>query len=203
MKRSVYYSGAALVLAGAFVAGLAFAENQSAPVGDPQMAEMLKKAEIAASPSAAHKTLEPFVGTWTAEIKMWLAPGEAPTVTKGSAKSTWILGGRYVQEEFTGEFMGKPFRGLSLTGYDNVRQKYRSVWIDDMSTTMVTSEGDADAAGKVFTYGGDYACAMTGQTHKAAKLVTRLISKDKFTFELHDPARAGDSKVMEITYTRK
>lgn len=203
MKRSVYCFSAALVAAGAFVAGLAFAENKAAPAVDPQMAEMMKKAEIAASPGAAHKALEPFVGEWTAEVKTWMVPGEAPTVTKGSAKATWILNGRYVQEEFTGEFMGKPFRGISLTGYDNVRQKYRSVWVDDMSTTMVTSEGDVDAAGKVFTYGGDYSCAMTGEKNKAAKLVSRLITKDKHIFEMHDPALGENSKVMEITYTRK
>lgn len=203
MKRSIYYPGAALMVAGAFVAGLALAQNQTAPAMDPQMAEMMKKAEIAMAPGAAHKTLEPFVGEWTADVKTWMTPGEPPAASKGSAKATWILGGRYVQEEFTGEFMGQPFRGMSLTGYDNVRQKYRSVWIDDMSTTMVTSEGEVDATGKVFTFGGDYACAMTGEKHKPARLVSRVVNKDKHIFEMHDPSRGSDSKVMEITYTRK
>ena len=99
--------------------------------------------------------------------------------------------------------MGKPFHGISLTGYDNVRQKYRSVWVDDMSTTMVTSEGDADTAGKVFTFGGDYACARTGEKHKKSTLIHRIISKDKHVFEMHDPAQGNNSKMMEITYTRK
>lgn len=203
MKRRIKYSVATLVLGGALVAGIAWAEDKPTPALDPQMAEMLKKAEIACNPSAAHKSLDPFVGEWTAEVKTWLVPGESPTVTKGSAKATWILGGRYVQEEFTGEFMGKPFRGISLTGYDNVRQKYRTVWMDDMSTTMVTCEGEADAAGKEFTYKGDYACAMTGEKHKNTKLVSRLVNKDKHVFEMHDPALGENSKVMEITYTRK
>jgi len=204
MKRSIYYSGTALVLTGVFAAGLALAENKPASTKvDPQMAEMMKKAEVATTPGAAHKTLEPFVGSWNAEVKTWMAPGEPPTMTKGSAKSTWVMNGRYVQEEFSGEFMGKPFRGMSLTGYDNVRQKYRSIWIDDMSTTMVTSEGDADPAGKVFTFGGDYACAMSGEKHKKSTLIYRIISKDKHVFEMHDPAQGNNSKMMEITYTRK
>ena len=157
MKRSIYYSGAALVVAAVFVAGLALADNKTAPAVDPQMAEMMKKAEEAAAPSAAHKKLEPFVGEWNAEVKMWMSPDAPPEVSKGTAKSTWILNGRYVQEDFSGEMMGKPFKGMSLTGYDNVRQKYRGVWVDDMSTTIVTSEGDIDPAGKVFTFGGNYA----------------------------------------------
>jgi hypothetical protein len=203
MKRSIRYLAGALVATGALIAGFALAENKTAPAVDPQMAEMMKKAEIASTPGAAHKSLDSFVGAWTAEVKTWMAPGEAPMVTKGSAKSTWVMGGRYVQEEFSGEFMGKPFRGMSLTGYDNVRQKYCSVWVDDMSTSMVTSEGDADAAGKVFTFGGEYACAMTGEKNKKSTLIYRILNKDKHVFEMHDPALGSNSKVMEITYTRK
>ena len=162
----------------------------------------MKKAEELSTPGPAHKVLEPLVGDWSAEVKFWMAPDAPPTVTKGTAKSTWRLKDRYVQAEFNGEFMGKAFQGLSLTGFDNVRQKYRTVWIDDMSTTLVTSEGDADSGGKVITFKGDYACAMTGEKHKACKQVYRILSNDKHVFEMYDPAQ-GDSKMMEITYTRK
>lgn len=204
MKPNIGYTCLALAAAGTLIAGLALAENKSAtPKVDPQTAEMMKKAEVAMAPGAGHKALETFVGSWSAEVKTWMAPGQPPTVSKGTAKSTWVMNGRYVQEEFSGEMMGTPFRGMSLTGYDNVRQKYRSVWIDDMSTSMVTSEGDADAAGKVFTFGGDYACAMTGEKNKKSTLIYRVISKDKHVFEMHDPALGENSKMMEITYTRK
>jgi hypothetical protein len=201
MKHRISSFSAALVAAGVVGISMAWAADKAVDQKmDPQMAEMMKKAEAAAAPGEAHKALEPFIGKWEAEVKTWMTPGEPPTVTKGSAKSTWVMNGRFVQEEFSGEFMGKPFRGLSLTGYDNVRQKYRSVWIDDMSTTMVTSEGDADAAGKIFTFGGEYACAMTGEKNKKSTLIYRIINKDKHVFEMHDPAQG---KMMEITYTRK
>jgi hypothetical protein len=164
---------------------------------------LMKKAEAASTPGPAHKALDPLVGEWNAEVKMWMEPDAPPTVTKASAKSTWALKGRFVKQEFTGEFMGKPFNGVSYTGYDNVRQKYRSIWIDDMSTTIVTSEGDADAGGKVITLGGSYACAMTGEKDKANTQIYRIVSRDKHVFEMHDPTRGDKSKTMEITYTRK
>jgi len=203
MKRSIYYSGAALVVAAVFVAGLALADDKTTPSTDKQKADAAKAMEQAIAPGAAHKALEPFIGEWKAEVKAWMAPGQPPTESKGTAKVTWILDGRYVQEEFTGDFMGQPFRGMSLTGYDNVRGKYRSVWVDNMSTTIVTSEGDLDATGKVFTFNGDYACAMTGDKNKQSKLISRLVNKDKHVFEMHDPKLGANSKVMEITYTRK
>ena len=204
MKHTIRYNAAAVLAAGTLVASLALAQDKPASQKpDPQLEEMMKKAEAASTPGAAHKLLDPLVGEWNAEVKMWMAPDAPPTVTKGAAKNTWTLKGRFVQQEFTGEFMGKPFRGTSFTGYDNVRQKYRSVWIDDMSTSIVTSEGDADTAGKAITLAGDYACAMTGEKHKENKQIYRILSRDKHVFEMHDPSRGENSKAMEITYTRK
>ena len=186
------------------MAALALAEDKPASQKlDPKEEELMKKAEAACTPGAAHQALDPLIGEWNAEVKMWMAPDAPPTITKGTAKSTWALKGRFVQQDFTGEFMGKPFRGISFTGYDNVRQKYRSVWIDDMTTTMVTSEGDAEAGGKVITLAGSYACAMTGEKNKEATQIYRILSRDKHVFEMHDPTRGDASKTMEITYARK
>ena len=181
------------------------ADDKSSPQKvDPKTEELMKKAEALGKPGSAHKTLEPLVGNWTVEVKMWMAPDAPPEVTKGTAKSSWIMDGRYVQEEFSGQFMGKPFRGIGLMGYDNVKQKYSNVWIDDMSTAMVISEGDAGEGGRVITFGGSYACAMTGEKNKAVKQVYRIVSRDKHIFEMYDPSRGkGESaKTMEITYTR-
>jgi hypothetical protein len=140
MKQTIRYAGLALVVAGALLVSLALAaDKNSSQKLDPKMEEMMKKAEAACIPGPAHKALEPLVGDWNAEVKMWMAPEAPPSITKGKAKSTWTLKDRFLQQEFSGEFMGKPFRGISFTGYDNIREKYRSVWIDDMSTTMVTT----------------------------------------------------------------
>jgi len=204
MKDKFIFTGSTLVVAGALLAGLAWADDKaSSQKLDPKLEEMMKKAEAACTPGPAHQALEPLVGDWNAEVKMWMDPEAPPAITKGTAKCTWALKGRFVQQGFSGEFMGKPFHGICFTGYDNVRQKYRSVWIDDMSTTLVTSEGDADAGGKVITFGGNYACAMTGEKNKATTQIYRILGHDKHVFEMHDPTRGDNSKTLEITYTRK
>ena len=124
MKHIVHYKwfGMATALLAAGVA-LASDKSNSAQKPDAKMAEMMKKAEAAGAPGAAHKALEPLVGEWNAEVKIWMAPGAPPDVTRATAKSTWEMKGRFVREEFRGEFMGKPFHGLSFTGYDNIKQK--------------------------------------------------------------------------------
>ncbi len=194
------------VLLTAATLGSAFTFAQDKPESkevDPKMAEMMKKAEAASTPGAAHKALEPLVGEWSAEVKSWMAPGAPPTVSKGKSKATWIMDGRYLQEEFHGEFMGKPFRGMSLMGYDNMEKKYNSVWIDNMSTIMVKTEGKAGEGGKVITLTGEYACPMTGDLHKPTRQVIRILSNDRHIFEMHDPSKGENSKEMEIVYTRK
>lgn len=201
-NNAIRCTALALALTGTVVVSNAVAQEKAQKL-DPKMEEMMKKAEAASMPGQAHKVLDPLVGDWDAEVKMWMTPDAPPTVNKATAKSNWILKNRFVQLEFNGEFMGKPFRGLSFSGYDNIRQKYSNVWIDDMNTTVVNSEGDADAAGKVLTFGGTYSCPITGEKHKETKQIVRIISPDKHVFEMHDPTRGANSKTMEITYTRK
>src|SRR5688572_10491707 len=115
MKYRISYLGSTLVIVGTLAASFVLAEdNAASKKADPKMEEMMKKAEAAGAPGAAHKALEPLVGEWNAEVKMWMAPDAPPTINKANAKSTWAMKGRFVREEFNGEFMGKPFHGLSF-----------------------------------------------------------------------------------------
>jgi hypothetical protein len=201
MKKLYLYS--ALALVGTFAAAVAFAdEKKAAKNADVSPEEMMKKVEAAGKPGAQHKALEPLIGEWTAEVKTWMVPEAPPMVTKGTAKSTWVMNGRFVREEFKGEMMGKPFNGVGLTGYDNQKQKYNSTWVDDISTAIFVSDGTASEGGKVITFVGKMDCPMTEQKDMPFKNVLRIISADKFVFEMHDPSKGEHSKKMEITYVR-
>ncbi len=199
MKQITRYAWSTL-LGGTLLAGFALASDKKA---DPKMEEMMKKMEAAGTPGPAHKALDSLVGDWNAEVKMWMDPAAPPNVTKATAKNTWIMGNRFVQQDFKGEFMGKPFRGMGVTGYDNMKKSYSNVWIDDMSTGMFNAEGKTQDGGKVITFEGTYACPETGELNKPSKQVYRILSRDKHVFEMHDPSKGANTKTMEITYTRK
>jgi hypothetical protein len=202
MKHLIRYATAMLAVAGIVAASQVLAGDKSSSQKlDPNNEEMMKKIEAAGAPGPAHKALEPLIGKWDVEVKTWMAPEAPPTVTKGTATATWAMNGRFVQEEFKGEFMGKPFRGVSFTGYDNLKQKFNSVWIDDMHTSLFTSEGRGEEGNKVVTLEGEYDCPITGQKDVVMKQVLRIISEDKHVLEMHDASKGG--KTMEITYTRR
>jgi len=183
--------------------------QETAPTPEEQsamMEEMMTKAKELGSPGDWHAKLNPVIGTWDVETRMWMG-GEGsgePIASKGTATNSWILGGRYVRQEYLGEMMGQPFIGFSLTGYDNYSKKYVSMWIDDMSTMFSTMEGSVDRTGKVFTLYGKMHEPMTGELDKTVKYVLRIVNTDRHVFEIHDTyIGEPNTKVMELTYTRK
>ncbi|HTI69256.1 MAG TPA: DUF1579 domain-containing protein [Candidatus Limnocylindria bacterium] len=162
-------------------------------------AELMKKVEAAGTPGPAHQALNAFVGEWKAEVKCWMEPDGPPNVSQGTSKTKWILNGRFLEEDFHGEMMGKPFTGRCLLGFDNSKQTFNSIWVDDIHTSLFTSEGKGEKANTVITLEGKSVCPATGQKDVPVKQIFRVLNPDKHVLEMFN----GDMKSMEITYTRK
>ena len=204
MKHLIANTCSALIVFGTLIVNCALAQDKSASQKlDPKMEEMMKKAEALGTPGADHKALEPLIGEWKADVKCWMAPDAPPTSSKGSSKASWVMNNRFVKEEFKGEMMGKSFTGMSLTGYDNSKQKYNTLWVDDISTAMFTTEGTAENGGKVITFEGKMDCPMTGEKDMAYRQVLRIIDSNKHIFEMYNSPQGKEAKTMEIVYTRK
>ena len=167
--------------------------------GDHQA--MMAAYEKAGEPAEQHKHLTKMAGKWNLAFKSWMAPNQPPMETTGTATAKAILGDRFVQMDVTSTMMGKPFTGISLTGYDKTKKKYVGTWIDSMSTGMMRMEGTADAAGKVFTNQGVGTDPITGKDSKM-KIVSKWESDDKFVDEFFERKGGKEVKTMEITYTR-
>jgi len=170
-----------------------------------EMDAMMKKWMEAATPGKAHKMLNDMAGMWETSSMMWMdGPNKQPVQSKGTAEIEWIMGGRYLQQHYHGEMMGKPFTGMSLSGYDNLSKQYTMLWVDDMSTAMSTAQGPMDASGTMITYVGTMSEPMTGESNKPVMYTVKMMGKDKFVFEFHDFSWGeGKTKIGEIVYSRK
>lgn len=163
------------------------------------MAAMAKQAEVTDN----HRKLKSLVGKWQTTSRMWMAPDQKPVETKGSAEKHFILGDRFVQEEYKGVAMGKPFSGQGLTGYDNAKQKYTSTWADTMTTATFTTEGAADASGKDLVLTGSAYCPIE-KRNKNFRQVLHIDSDKKHSLEMFEVGTDGkEFKTMEVVYTRK
>lgn len=169
---------------------------------DPAMEEMMAKWKAAGTPGPFHKHLDAFIGTWTAESKFWQNPNDPPEVSKAKSSNSWLMGGRFLQQNYKGLAMGQPFTGMGIMGYDNLKKQYISTWIDDMSTSIMTDAGTCDDSGKVFTMRGEGIDPMTGE-NKPYESILRVISKNKYSLEMFTTGPDGKKfRNMEIVYTR-
>ncbi len=155
------------------------------------------------TPGEGHKTLDQMIGTWDAKVTMWQAPGAPPAVSSGVSENHWVLGNRYIEERFTGTFMGMPFQGIGYTGYDNAKKQYFGTWIDNFGTGVMTSTGNTSDKGKTWTFKSVNTDPMTGKDMPGESRMT-VADADHHTFEMFGPAPDGKMfKMMEIAYTRK
>ncbi len=178
---------------------LALLPAQTTPPDQEKIMEAYMKAgEVTEN----HAYLKRFAGSWTAETTMWMAPGQPPTSGGGAIEGRMIMGGRFVALDFKGTMLGRPFEGFQLTGYDNMRKQYLTLWIDDTSTAFFELAGTRDAAGDVLDQTGDWADPMGGTARVRA--LTRFVSADEYVFEqfmvLPD---SGEFKSMEMRCVRK
>jgi hypothetical protein len=155
------------------------------------------------TPGEGHKKLEPLVGVWTSTGKCWMDPSAPPSDVTGENVRTWILGGRFLQDKITGQIPGMPaFEGIGILGYDNATKRYHGYWIDNMSTSQMTSTGSFDASGKVLTTYGECFDPATGQKSKCRD-VTTIISQDEHKAEMYKTENGKEIKCMELHFKRK
>ena len=173
------------------------------PAMQADQAAMMEAWTKAMQPGPNHDLLKPLIGEWQADVKFKMAPDAPEQTSSGFTKNELFLGGRFIKQDYGGDFMGQPFHGLGLIGYDNVKKKFIAVWADEMSTSIIMAEGTADAAGKVITFNGSYPDPMSGQT-KQYKQVTRITDDSKHVSTWYELGPDGKEFVnMEITYTKK
>lgn len=178
---------------------LAKDKHHEKPMDEKAMMELWQKL---GTPGEPHKQLEGLAGKWTTETKEWMEPGKPPMEANGTVEMKSVLGGRFLQQEYTGSMMGQPYSGIGTTGYDNLRKKYVSTWIDSMGTGIFVMEGTATADGKIITLKGGH--DEPGGGHMTHRAVWRLIDHNSQIFEMYG-AHKGEKehKHMEIVYTRQ
>jgi hypothetical protein len=170
---------------------------------EPSHDEMMAKWMEAAQPGAPHKLLAKMAGTWQATVKSWQDPTQPPQVSQGTSDSELIMDGRFLKTKYEGEMMGMPMHGIAYLGYDNLKQEYCGIWMDNMSTSIMYYAGSFDKDQGKLTCHGDGIDPMSGQTY-TSRMVTKFVSDNEHVWEMYSPGPDGkEVKWVEITYVRK
>ena len=121
--------------------------------------------------------------------------------TTGTATFKMILGGRWQEQTFHGTFMGKPYEGRGLLGYDNLKQELVGYWLDTMSTSASVSTGQCAGDRKSIAMSGSW--DMPGETKMPFRTLLTLVSPTSMTYAMHATMGGKEMPMMELTYTKK
>ncbi len=154
-------------------------------------------------PGEHHEHLNAIVGKWKTELRIWLSPDGDPIVTTGEAETRWILGRRFVETTYRAQFMGQPFEGKGVEGYDNYAKQYVGTWRDTMGTYTRLFTGQCEEDCRVRTMVAEFTDPVSGQ-QLTNRTVTSLIDDDGYRFESLLVAPDGQTfKTLEMTARRQ
>jgi hypothetical protein len=153
-------------------------------------------------PGPVHQALTHRAGEYDTVSKFRTNPDSAPTETKGTAKLSSVMDGRFMLEESTSSLLGKPVKGLRIVGYNGRTKQYEATWTYSMATGMMSLTGTSGDDGRTIEW------TESNPAGRGAKsplhITTRYIDDDNFTIEMVN--RAPDGKIrtsLETTYTRR
>jgi hypothetical protein len=153
----------------------------------------------AGQPGEPHNNLAKMAGRWEVTVRYFPTPDAEPQMGRGSAIKEMVLGNRFLQTTYKGEWMGETFIGMGFEGYDNVKKKYTSTWMDTMGTMTYFAEGEANEDGTVFAFYGEY-LDPAGNLKKQKSVLT-IRSLSMHTIESFEKNEEGDwIKNMDIMY---
>ncbi|MFQ5589989.1 MAG: DUF1579 family protein [Phycisphaerae bacterium] len=174
--------------------------------GEPAVAQdaesMIDAFARYAMPGVHHNVLERMVGNWGIKVK-YRMNADAPVVeSEGTSIRKWILGKRFVLEEFDGGHLAMPFKGFAIYGYDSFEDKYTSAWLDTMNTAITTYKGLCKLKCKAIAFEGLHGDPWTG-TKRRSRGITRFVDNDRQVVEIYEPDADGrEFKILEIRYER-
>ncbi len=195
MKRALRVFGM-MTVAGLVMVGSAGAQEKK-EFAPPEGTEMAFP-----KPGPEHEVLKRDAGVWDATVESTMEPGGTPTVSKAVETNTLLGDGLWLIQDFKGEFMGSPFEGHSVTGYDASKGKYVGTWVDSMAPGLTTMEGTYDPETRTMTSWMEGPCP----TGIVMKMRSTCESKDSDTrvFTMFSPVGQGEEfPMMKITYKRR
>lgn len=153
-----------------FVTALALIFSISAPPSKAELSE----------PGKAHEVLGKLEGSWDYILKWWDEPGAEAGIASGTSEKKLIMDGRYLTMNHKGTWSGEAFEGFGIKSYDNTKEEYGTVWIDNLGTGLSVTSGSYDPKTKELTESGT--TTLTG-SETPYRGVTTFVDDSTYTYE--------------------
>lgn len=126
-------------------------------------------------PGDKHRWLEPLAGKWAVEMRVWPMAGAQPIVSKEMVASReWILGGRYLREELSGQFAGNPSSRIGILSFNNLEERFEFSTIDSFEPGQMWYASRSVGTSKLISMSGENTEAGFGAKPTGRKRDLRL-----------------------------
>jgi hypothetical protein len=134
------------------------------------------------------------IGTWDIQVY-----GMGPEPAPGTSVIR-PLGRQWAVEEVKSTFMGQPFEGVSIAGFDTELGKFVGVWADSMGTKLEMNRGTWDEATQTIV---DEPKEQDGPMGKVT-VVSRFhsVDADHWVYT-QSPVDDESTELFKVTYARK
>jgi Protein of unknown function (DUF1579) len=175
----------------------------AAPAKEMNQDEMMKAWTNYMTPTEVHKMIAQSDGEWTGEVMHWMTPDAPATSSKCKCTNRMTMGGRYQISEYSGEFMGMPFEGMNILGFDNAKKVFMTTWIDNMGTGVMNMQGPWNEKTRSMSLKGTMVDPMTGKDTEAKETFT-IVDDNTQVMQMFAPRPDGKGmfKTMEIKFKR-
>ena len=156
----------------------------------------------ASQPGQPHAALGRLAGDWDAQAKFWTwtNPSAPPMEATATVKAEMIMGGRFLFQKVTGQFMGNALEAVGVIGYNNATARYEAASFDNMGTSIARHVGEANDAGDIVLH-LRYQDPATGDTVDR-RTVKAMVSTREWIETAHETRNGVERKVMEIRAQR-
>jgi hypothetical protein len=143
------------------------------------------------------------VGEWDVKLTFWSDPKGAGQSSTGRSQISWVLGNRFIQEQFSGTIAGEEYRGIGIMGYDNGSRRFKTVWVDSLNTALTTSSGRFYPDTSTLVLESEvYDPLVSGVKKVHSKF--QIESPNSYTFVMTDTSPEGtEFTSLEMRYQRK
>ena len=166
---------------------------------DPNIEQVILRGK----PTDAHKILDSYLGTWSCKVRTRSSPEEEFQFSMGTSEMKLVMGGRFLKQMFNGDWAGQIFEGEGLLGYDQIRQEYQLIWIDNFSTGLMSGTGSYDKGAKSLKFSGTYSSPFTGESARAFRSEWKVLNQKSTVYTTYEMGPSGkEFQAMEIVYSR-
>ncbi len=168
--------------------------------GENERREMIRALRDAGKPGTGHEILNRLTGKWKVRGFMRIDLKSNPEMVSGVAKIDWILGKRFIKQDFDCRKLDLPIQGLGLIGYDKLRKEYTGIWCDNSNTGIANLAGKLSSGGTKIEFRLSQTDLRSGQRRNARAEIV-LDEKKGFRYSVFaDLDGAKEVEVLRLSY---